>query len=97
MVEIEFPKPRGRDAKENESVDIEDFISVKGIKALGNQFITEKVKNINLLEPLPFEPVAPEQPENIEVVDEESLTSNDENEKSKDGKDPSADEPTLFD
>lgn len=97
MVEIEFPKPRGRDAKENESVDIEDFISVKGIKALGNQFITEKVKNINLLEPLPFEPVALEQPENIEVVDEESLTSNDENEKSKDGKDPSADEPTLFD
>lgn len=97
MVEIEFPKPRGRDAKENESVDIEDFISVKGIKALGNQFITEKVKNINLLEPLPFEPVALEQPEDIEVVDEESLTSNDENEKSKDGKDHSADEPTLFD
>eukprot|EP01093_Parvamoeba_rugata_P012465 TRINITY_DN363_c0_g2_i1.p1 TRINITY_DN363_c0_g2~~TRINITY_DN363_c0_g2_i1.p1 ORF type:complete len:540 (+),score=110.31 TRINITY_DN363_c0_g2_i1:3985-5604(+) len=81
MVEIEFPKPRGRDAKENEPVDIEDFISVKGIKALGNQFITEKVKNINLLEPLPFEPVALEQPEDIEVVDEESLTSNDENEK----------------
>lgn len=97
MVEVEFPKPRGKEAKENESVDIEDFISVKGIKALGNQFITEKVKNINLLDPLPFEQTAPEQPEDIEVVDEESLTSNDENEKLKDGKEPSADDPTLFD
>ncbi|HDZ05885.1 hypothetical protein LCGC14_0122750 [marine sediment metagenome] len=97
MVEVEFPKPRGKEAKDNESVDIEDFISVKGIKALGNQFITEKVKNINLLDPLPFEQTVPEQPEDIEVVDEESLTSNDENEKLKDGKEPSADDPTLFD
>ena len=97
MVEIEFPKPRGKAAKENESVDVEGFISVKGIKALGNQFITEKVKNINLLDPLPYEPEVPEEVENIEVVDEESVASGDDEGKSKDEDAGSADEPTLFD
>ncbi|WP_405396784.1 DNA gyrase/topoisomerase IV subunit A [Maribacter sp. Asnod2-G09] len=97
MVEIEFPKPRGKEAKDNESVDVEDFISIKGIKALGNQFITEKVKNINLLDPLPYEPEVPEEVENIEVVDEESVASGDDAENSKGEDGASADEPTLFD
>ncbi|MDF4203186.1 DNA gyrase/topoisomerase IV subunit A [Maribacter sp. SA7] len=97
MVEIEFPKPRGKEAKENESVDVEGFISIKGIKALGNQFITEKVKNINLLDPLPYEPEVPEEVENMEVVDEESVASGEETEKSKGEDGASADELTLFD
>ena len=84
MIEIEFPKPRGKEAKENESVDIENFIAIKGIKALGNQLITEKVKNINSLEPLPYEPVIPEKTEDIEVVDEQAVESGTENKKSKD-------------
>ncbi|MGO4921157.1 DNA gyrase/topoisomerase IV subunit A [Maribacter spongiicola] len=97
MVEIEFPKPRGKEAKDNESVDIEDFISIKGIKALGNQFVTEKVKNINLLDPLPYEPEVPEEIEDIEVVDEEDVASNDNDESSKGGEGNSNDGPTLFD
>ena len=98
LVEIEFPKPRGKDAKDNESIDIENFIAIKGIKALGNQFITEKVKNINLLDPLPFEPVVPEKAEDIEVVDEEAVESNDENDNEDSGNELPPDEPkTLFD
>tara|TARA_R110002074_G_scaffold115309_3_gene246104 strand:- start:3698 stop:6361 length:2664 start_codon:yes stop_codon:yes gene_type:complete len=98
LVEIEFPKPRGKDAKDNESVDIENFIAIKGIKALGNQFITEKVKNINLLDPLPFEPVVPEKAEDIEVVDEEAVESNDENDNEDSGNELPPEEPkTLFD
>ena len=97
MIEIEFPKPRGKEAKESESVDIENFIAIKGIKALGNQLITEKVKNINSLEPLPYEPVIPEKTEDIEVVDEQAVDSGTENKKSKDVEGGSADEPTLFD
>lgn len=97
MIEIEFPKPRGKEAKENESVDIENFIAIKGIKALGNQLITEKVKNINSLEPLPYEPVIPEKTEDIEVVDEQAVDSGTENKKLKDVDGGSADEPTLFD
>ena len=98
LVEIEFPKPRGKDAKDNESIDIENFIAIKGIKALGNQFITEKVKNINLLDPLPFEPVVPEKAEDIEVVDEEAVESNDENDNEDSGNELPPEEPkTLFD
>ena len=90
--------PRGKEAKENESVDIENFIAIKGIKALGNQLITEKVKNINVLDPLPYEPVVPEKAEDMEVVDEEAVDSSEDSEKLKDGNEQSPDEPkTLFD
>ncbi|MBD1262501.1 DNA gyrase/topoisomerase IV subunit A [Maribacter polysiphoniae] len=74
VAEIEFTKPRGKDHKPNLTVDLEDFIAIKGIKALGNQLTSDKVKNINLLESLPYEePEAPETSE-IEVVDEEDVS-----------------------
>ena len=41
--------------KDNLNVDIEDFIAVKGFKALGNQLTSDKVKQVNLLESLPYE------------------------------------------
>ena len=75
VIEIEFPKPRGKEAKENLSVDIEDFISVKGIKAMGNQLITEKVKNVNLLDPLPYDEPAAQDAADMEVIDEENVDS----------------------
>lgn len=53
-VEIEYKKARGKDRKENETVNIEEFISVKGIKAQGNQLTSENVKQIDLKDPLPF-------------------------------------------
>ena len=40
---------------DNEIINFEEFIAVKGIKALGNQLSTEKIKDINLLESLPYE------------------------------------------
>ena len=75
VIEIEFPKPRGKEPKESMSIDIEDFIAIKGIKAMGNQLITEKVKNINLLDPLPYEEPAAKDATDIEVVDEENVDS----------------------
>ena len=100
MIEIEFPKPRGKDPKDNEEVDLEDFIAVKGIKALGNQLTTEKVKNINRLDPLPYTPPEPEKTEDIEVIDEEAVNANEANETptGNNKEDASGDEPkTLFD
>ncbi|RAJ12663.1 DNA gyrase/topoisomerase IV subunit A [Arenibacter echinorum] len=73
VVEIEFTKPRGKDVKPNQIIDLEDFISVKGIKALGNQLTSDKVKNINALEPLPFEEPKENEASEIEVVDEENI------------------------
>ena len=66
VAELIFNKIKGVQ-KDNMTVDIESFIAVKGYKALGNQLTTDKVKQVNLLESLPYE--APEEviPEEIEV------------------------------
>ena len=73
VVELVFAKQRGKAQKENQEVDVEQFIAVKGIKALGNQLTTDKLKQINLLDPLPYE-VEEEQPvEEIEVIEEKEL------------------------
>ena len=58
---------------ERQKIDFEGFISVKGIKAQGNQFTTNKIKQVNLLESLPFEEPEEEASEEMEVVDEEII------------------------
>ncbi len=73
VIELEFVKPRGKDAKPNQEINVEEFIAVKGIKALGNQLTTDKVKSINVLESLPFEEPKEQKAEDIEVVDEENI------------------------
>ncbi|WP_296148833.1 DNA gyrase/topoisomerase IV subunit A [uncultured Flavobacterium sp.] len=70
VAEVIFAKVKGIQ-KENQTVDLESFIAVKGIKAIGNQLTGDKLKQVNLLEPLPYEPPIEEIPEEIEVVDEE--------------------------
>ena len=70
VAEIEFTKERGKDRKDNETILLEDFISIKGLSALGNQLTKDKVKQINLLEPIPVEEVIEETSENIEDSDE---------------------------
>ena len=55
MAEIVYTKPKGKERRENEEINIEEFIAVKGIKALGNQLTSEKVNQINLLDPIPYE------------------------------------------
>ena len=73
VAEVIFAKVKGIQ-KENLTVDLESFIAVKGIKALGNQLTADKVKQINLLDPLPYEEPEEEIPEEMEVKDEVSLT-----------------------
>ena len=77
MAEVEFTKERGKDRKDNLQVNLEEFIAVKGINALGNQLTKDKVNQINLLDPLPYE--APEEvhADDIDVIDEEDVTPND--------------------
>jgi len=72
VVEMVFYKERNKDQKPNETVDIEDFISIKGINALGNQFYTERLKQINLLDPLPYEEPVEAQPEQDDETPSES-------------------------
>ena len=58
---------------ENKEINFEQFINIKGIKAQGNQLTTEKIKQVNLLEPLPYD--EPEEPavEELDVVEEEVI------------------------
>ncbi len=104
VAEMIFYKERGKDQKENETVSMEDFIAVKGIKALGNQFYSEKLKGLNWLDPLPYEEPKPIEKEDLEVIDEETVSGTESaisNPVEKKQKGDSSDDPenqkTLFD
>ncbi len=70
--------------REDEEVDLDDFIAVKGVKALGNRLTPFKVKDLDLLDPV-FVPMTPELEEtqgmlisddevgNMEAPEEEGL------------------------
>ncbi len=75
VIEVVFAKQRGKDQKANQTIDVADFISVKGIKAQGNQLTTNKLKQVNLLESLPYEVAEPLPAEEIEVVDEAEVAN----------------------
>jgi len=66
MAEVVFSKR----SLENLIINFEEFIAIKGIKALGNQLTTEKIKSVDLLDPLPYE-----EPEvnDVELVEEEII------------------------
>ncbi|SIS65579.1 topoisomerase-4 subunit A [Chryseobacterium ureilyticum] len=70
--EIIFAKDKGKD-RDPETVNIDEFITVKGIKAIGNQFTKFKVKAINITipEPVEEEPEMYEDPEPTGETDEE--------------------------
>lgn len=73
MAEVIFAKAKGVQ-KENITVNFEEFIAVKGIKALGNQLTTDKIKQVSLLESLPYEEPEEEIVEEIEVTDSENVS-----------------------
>ncbi len=72
MAEVVYTKPKGKERRENEEVNLAEFIAVKGIKALGNQLTSEKVNQINLLDPIPYEEPENEDEENEEDEAEEN-------------------------
>ncbi len=95
VAEVVFAKKRGKDRKPNLEVDLEDFIAVKGITAMGNQLTREKVLEINALESLPYEEPVPKDARDMEVVDEEDVTPSEAPKKKKGGTSDES-QPTLF-
>ncbi len=79
MAEVVFAKEKGKAEKENMTVNLEEFIAVKGIKALGNQLTTDKVKEIIRLESLPYQEVEETKLAEEELGDDEIIDENDEN------------------
>jgi topoisomerase-4 subunit A len=78
-IEITYKKQKGKDRKPNDVVKLEEFIDVKGIKALGNQLTSEKVKQIDLLEPEPYQPEEDAPADEIDVQDEEIINQKNNN------------------
>lgn len=72
VAQLIFAKVKGVQ-KEDLHIDVEDFIAVKGFKALGNQLTTDKLKQVNLLDPLPYEEPVEEVPEKPELSDDDSV------------------------
>ena len=89
MAEIVYSKR----SLENEKLNFEEFIAIKGIKALGNQLTIEKIKQVNLVDPLPY--IAPEI-DDVEVIEEEVVENGLTDDKSKEDKDNENGQTAMF-
>ena len=78
VFEIEFAKTRGKNPKSSHQISFEDFISVKGIKAIGNKVTSLKVKQFNVLNPLPYKKTTEKTPDDIEVEDPQTVSNENE-------------------
>lgn len=76
---LKFAPEKGKQ-REEEIIEVEEFISVKGIKAIGNQLTKYKIKSIDL----EFPP-EPEEPEIIVEEPQSDLHSNGEDNSSEEG------------
>ena len=75
ILEVHFEKPRGKEQPDSLEINADEFISVKGFKALGNQLTQKKIKSVELKEALPYEMPPEEDINDIEVdVDEEVIS-----------------------
>jgi topoisomerase-4 subunit A len=79
VVKLSFAKDRGKARREDQTIDIEQFISIKGVSALGNQLTKQKINQIDLMEPLPFEEPKETPADDMQVVDEEVVTKTETN------------------
>ena len=82
-LELSFIKPRNRDVRENQIINPINFISIKGVLALGNQLSKYPIKNISFIK-LDHEDVL-----NSEVDTGLNSSNNDVDEINKDNKDDS--------
>ena len=79
VFEIIFNKVRNKDQRPNEKIIFEDFISVKGIKAQGNQLTSHKVKQVNSLKSIQYSPTIDIPVDEIEVVNDAGVVNKDDN------------------
>ena len=73
VIELVYNKERNKEQRSNTSIDIEEFISIKGIKAQGNQLTGYKIKQINILESKEHVPPIEVSANEIEVIDENEI------------------------
>ena len=74
VIKIIFEKPRGKSHLKPLEVNAEEFISVKGFKAFGNQITSNKIKRVELKEALDYKEEEIENPLEIEVKQNEIVS-----------------------
>ena len=70
QIEVEFDNSERKKPLENEVINIEEFISVKGFKAKGKRVSLHDIKKIKLVDPLPYEDEI--QPDEVNVIEEKT-------------------------
>ncbi len=96
VADVEFTKERGKERKPNMEVDLEEFIAVKGITALGNQLSRDKINQISLLDPLPHEASEAEAETEAHEGDGEASKASQEEGADAHSDEDDKDQPTLF-
>ena len=70
VFELVFNKHRNKDQRSNQKIVFDEFISIKGIKAQGNQLSPYKIKQVNTLDSLEYIPPKDKFTEEIDINDE---------------------------
>ena len=73
VIEIVFNKIRNKDQKPNLKIVFDEFISVKGIRAQGNQLSSHKIKQVNSMSPIDYVPPIEIPQDEVEVVNDEEI------------------------
>ncbi len=80
VVELVYAKERGKEVKPAETIALDEFIGVKGIKAMGNMLTKADMKSTALKEPLAYVPQEDEdelEPEDQVITENEGISPND--------------------
>ena len=72
---LKFKKMRGKNSFPDFEINVEEFINIKGFKAQGNQLSSKKIKKVELKETLPYDNSIENTINEIEVLNEEHLSS----------------------
>ena len=88
-----FNKVRNKEQREGLKIIFDEFITIKGIRAQGNQLSSFKIKQVNPLEPIEYVPPIETPANEIEVVDEHVVDNVDNNDKLDDS---TSNQVTLF-
>jgi topoisomerase-4 subunit A len=74
VAKLSFAKERNKDRRGDQEIDIEKFISLKGVSALGNQLTKYKINQIDLINSLPYTEPKKIPADEIIVVEEEIVS-----------------------
>ena len=98
VIEVVFNKVRNKEQRESLKIIFDEFITIKGIKAQGNQLSSFKIKQVNPLDPIEYVPPIETPANEIEVVDEHVVDENNVNNADNIGKsdDSTSNQVTLF-